>query len=1013
MVENVQRKITLIAALLIVAALCLIVPEQPFRLGLDLQGGTRLLYRFDFEKAVADGTIDERELQNKPLLLQEFINITRNRLDKTGTLDLSIRPQGEDRVVIELPGTALASANAQGKLKAPLAANAKFLVLQDMAPAEIEAFPSTGGVISIGAERIAYGSRTDTQLNDLERGFSATSPAEHVVEANVRLVSSDAILNAIENTGQLRFYLGASVADPFFTQNGTDYQTQLSQVTAWIAANPSTPISEYNSLSQADGGAPERLKWFPHHVKSSESFTPIETRLAPLLIPTKPEENFSGDDLKTTGVSVDNVGLPAVSFQMADDRALDFGNFTENHKNELMGIVLNDEIVTLATINERLNGGGIINGGARGFKIAEVNEMVTLLRSGSLKIKPILEERERVGATLGHDNVYAGFISIIIGLAAVLVFIAIYYRKLGLFAAVSLLFNLVLLMGAMAFMQATLTLPGIAGIILTVGMAVDANILIYERMREETKRGAKILLAAKNGFDKALSTIIDANLTTFITAAVLFKIGSGPVRGFATTLMIGIVTSVFAALVLTRLLVHISIEGGTKKFSMSEFVGDTKIAFMKKAKGAIAVSLILIVAGVGYFISLPDNVKLSIDFLGGFTVTARTEAPQTKATIEQGINTIEGQVARATVAPILSSAAGDDKYTMFRITYKSSGADSEEATGGESIAKTGETEIRHALASILQKGPIDLTIAQETGGRRANGALYFEEVHSPAEISAVMAGTGLTDIQVQTVRESEAVSVYSFTAGATADKTATVLVPLIDGLFHNLKDGTGTDYVLANPIPESSIIGASVVGQLRDSALLAILVSLFFVVLYIRARFAEYSYGFAAVAALTHDVLMTLGVLAVTLTLFPALEVEISLPMVAAFLTIIGYSLNDTIVVFDRIRENMPRMKMSLSEVIDASINQTLSRTLLTSVTTLLTVVILLAFNVTRGGVLAGFAFALTFGVVVGTYSSIFIACPVFLWLEQRARDKADGAPAVDSKETNKALEEAEAAVGS
>ncbi len=1013
MVENVQRKVTLIASMLIIAALCMILPENPFRLGLDLQGGTRLLYRFDFDKAVAEGTIRPEELQNKPRLLQEFIDITRNRIDPTGTLDASIRPQGEDRVVIELPGTALASASANAPLSMTLAADARdYLILDGADEALLEAFPSSGGVISIGAERIAYGSRSGNQLNDLDRGFSTTTAAAHEPPAMVRLVSSDAVLNAIENTGQLRFYIGATISDPYFQQSGTDYQQELDKVNAWITANPDTPITEFNRLSRADGGAPERLKWFPHHIKSGEDFTEIQERLAPLLLPDRAEWQFSGDDLQTLGVTTDQAGLPAVSFDMAGPRKLDFGEFTGTNKDGLMGIVLNAEIVTLATINERLPGSGIINGGARGFKISEVNEMVTLLRSGSLKIKPILEERERVGATLGKDNVQAGFLSIIVGLAAVLVFISVYYRKLGLFAATSLLFNLVLLMGAMAFMRATLTLPGIAGIILTVGMAVDANILIYERMREESKRGAKVLLSAKNGFEKALSTIIDANLTTFITAAVLFKIGSGPVRGFATTLMIGIITSVFSALVLTRLLVHVSIEKGTKNFSMSKLVGDTKIAFMEKAKLAMPASLLLIVAGVTYFISMPDAQKLSIDFLGGFTVTVRTEEPQTKETIETAIGTIEGQVANATVTEVLSSGEGD-LYKMFRITYKSADASAEAAEGGETISKTGESEIRNALKAYLQNGPIDLSLAASATGTTATGKLYFEESHSTEQIRSVLAGSGLTDIQVESQSESDSVNVYSFTAAATADKSETVLVPLIDGLFHGKADSAGIEYVLADPIPESSIIGASVVGQLRDRAILAILVSLFFVVLYIRARFAEYSYGFAAVAALVHDVLMTLGVLAVTITLFPAMAVEISLPMVAAFLTIIGYSLNDTIVVFDRIRENLPRMKGSLSEIVNISLNQTLSRTFLTSITTLLTVVILLAFNVTRGGVLAGFAFALTFGVVVGTYSSIFIACPVFLWLEQRSRDKADAEPKSEAGPANKTLEDAEAAVTS
>ncbi|MCL4153698.1 UNVERIFIED_CONTAM: hypothetical protein GTU68_041771, partial [Idotea baltica] len=250
------------------------------------------------------------------------------------------------------------------------------------------------------------------------------------------------------------------------------------------------------------------------------------------------------------------MGWPAVALTMGTDKEFAFGGFTEAHKGDGMAIVLNDVIVSIATINGRLGSNFIISGGTGGFTEAEVLEMVQVLKSGSLIMKPELQEAERVGAKLGDEYVKRGLTSALVGLVLVLVFMMVYYRKLGIFAATSLVCALVMLMGGMAFLRATLTLPGVAGIILTVGMAVDANILIYERIREELARGRKLPQAVENGFARAFVTIIDANLTTFITGFILYSQGTGPVRGFATTLMIGIVTAVFAALVVTRVMVE-------------------------------------------------------------------------------------------------------------------------------------------------------------------------------------------------------------------------------------------------------------------------------------------------------------------------------------------------------------------------------------------------------------------------------------------------------------------------
>jgi SecD/SecF fusion protein len=978
MIENVGRKVFWIVVFLFAAIACLVVPEKPFRLGLDLQGGTRLVYRFDFEEAQAQGKISEAELSNKVQLLQDFCAIIRERVDPTGVTEPIIRPEGEDRVVIELPGAAsLTKTKASATLGGELRAAMRALTLGEVSDDDLKAFPPSGGVIQIADELIRYGSRETKTLLNLTRGYQDTPASDHGIGVTVRLRSSDSIRRAIENPGELAFYIQAN---PSELGPATDMISERGKVDDWRAANPSRPITEFNRLATADGGPAANLRWFPYKAKGdSAEESNLARPLVCVTLPADPKFRFTGEDLDSVGVSQDRLGYPAVSFSMKTSRRQAFGEFTGDHINEQMTIVLNDEVVTNPVLNAPLFGDSIIEGGSGGFTQEEVTTLVQVLRSGSLRIKPVLEHEERVGATLGEEFVRTGALSALYGILAVLVFMSIYYRRLGVMAAISLVLNLVFLMGALAFLQATLTLPGVAGIILTVGMAVDANILIFERIREEALRGRKAREAAKNGFDRALITIVDANLTTLITAGILFKVGTGPVRGFATTLSVGILTSMFAALVLTRVLVHFQLERGVQSFNMMRLIHDTKFAFLSKAKIAISASLLLIVGGVYLFASLPEQKKLSIDFLGGFSVTARTAEPQPTKTIRDLIGGIAGVVGdSAEVKPILASGDSETGYEKFRITFKGKGEDDANLGSGDA----GEAQIAEALASVLMGDPVSTSI---TDGA-ISGVLRLEAGHPVEDVQATLAGGNLKDLVVTASPTSK--GTYNFTATASSTDRPGSLDILVSGLFRDATDSTGDAMRLALAIPEKSTVGAQVVGELRDKAIIAMLVSLFAVVLYIRARFAEYSYGFAAVAALVHDVLITLGVLAVCIR-FDLLGAEISLPMIAAFLTIIGYSLNDTIVLFDRIRENRPRLKGSLQEILDTSINQTLSRTVLTSMTTLITVALLFGFNFGTGSVLESFAFALIIGVLVGTYSSIFIASPVFLYLENRAAAKA------------------------
>jgi SecD/SecF fusion protein len=979
MVENLGRKVFWIAAALIAAVLCIVLPESPFRLGLDLQGGTRYLLSIDFDRALAEKKITQAEYDNRQQLMQDTVAVIRERVDPTGTKETVIRAEGADSFVVEVPAQMMRTTiEAKAPLLDRLAPVDGALSLDVTNQAAASGFPLTGGVIAVGSERIKYEVRDGLQLLDLERGFAGSNIVDHPAGTTVTLKSYDSIISLIQNPGSLQIFARAQTED--FQSTGTDETKEYQKAQEWVDEHPGIAITGFNALDPPLG-PPGNIRWFPHHTMGGEGAPAARDNLVPVVVQARSEWAFSSQDVDFVRPSSDEFGLPAVGVDMNARATIRFGDFTRAYVRKLMAIVINDEIISLATIEQPLFQSFRISGGSKGFSQVEVEEMVKVLKTGSLRVKPELEQEERVGATLGDRYVRLGGISAVLGLALVLVFMVIYYRKLGVFAALSLLCSMTLLMGAMAFLQATLTLPGVAGIILTVGMAVDANILIYERIREETRKGRKLVQAAKNGFERASVTIIDANVTTFITAVILYYQGTGPIRGFATTLMIGIITSVFSALVVTRILVHLSLDKGAERFSMGQMVKETHIDFMSLARKLLPVSVLMIIGGMGLFFSIPERDRMSIDFLGGFTVTVRTEEPQEPDNIRALIAAIPNVVGKsAEVKPILDSGDADSGFRQFRIVYKSEGDVVRSGeTGGE---KTGQAEIADALVDVLQKGPIDLALDETT--KDANGRLYFESEHATADISSALSSEGtLTGVTISAMEGHP--GAYDFSGAAKPDSTLFTLEQEIVQRLNGKRDATGQEFRLAVPMPGTTLVGAQVVGELRDKAIIAMLMSLFAAVMYIRVRFAEYSYGIAAVLAIVHDVLFVLGVLSVT-NVTGLLDSEISLPMIAAFLTIIGYSLNDTIVVFDRIRENLPRTKGTLKDVLNLSINQTLSRTLLTSITTMLAVTVLFVFNLGSGSVLEGFSFAMLVGVLVGTYSSMFVAAPTLLWLENRSR---------------------------
>ena len=576
----------------------------------------------------------------------------------------------------------------------------------------------------------------------------------------------------------------------------------------------------------------------------------------------------TGEELVDAQPDFDQNGRPAVSFRFNPTGARKFGTYTAENIGSPFAIVLDGEVISAPVIQSHIPGGsGIITGS---FTIEESTNLAVLLRAGALPAELTFLEERTVGPELGADSIEAGKIACIVAFALVLMFMFLSYGTFGVFANIALIINVGLIFGLLSMIGATLTLPGIAGIVLTIGMAVDANVLVFERIREEIKSAKGPARAIELGYEKALSAITDANITTFLTAVILYAMGSGPVRGFAITLGLGIITSVFTAIFVTRLIVVIWYERRRPKTvlegrALRLVPKETKLDFFSKWKMSIGASVILIVVALGSFGA--QGLNYGIDFKGGTTI--RTQSTQ-------------------------------------------------------------EIDIGQ-YRELIQ--PMDL------------GDVSITEVFDP---------TWPEDKNVAMIR----IEVQEGQEAVTADVTRQV------------------EAALQQVIPDLTFtsvdsVGPKVSTELVQTAALAVILAIAAVLIYIWLRF-EWQFAVGAVAALVHDVVLTIGV-------FSVIQIPFDLTIIAALLTIVGYSLNDTVVVFDRVRENLRKYKkMPLSAVLNLSINETLSRTVMTSVTTLLA---LIALYVLGGDVIRGFVFAMIWGVVVGTYSSVFVASTMLLKL--------------------------------
>ena len=619
-----------------------------------------------------------------------------------------------------------------------------------------------------------------------------------------------------------------------------------------------------------------------------------------------------GENLASASAIPDTQNSPfwMILFSMESSAATDFGVATQANIDNAMAIVVDDVVLSAPTIRARISDSGSISGN---FEDIEARDLAIALDSGSMVVKVSEDFTRVVGASLGADAVRAGYTSAAVALLVVGIFMIIYYLAAGFIALIVLALNSILVVAAMAYFDLTLTMPGIAGLILTIAVAVDGNILIYERIREELRQGHSLLSSVESAFERVGITILDANITNLIAAAILFQFGTGPLEGFSIALAIGICVGVFTSLIVTHALLDFFVDRklitDLKMFSLIPAV--TKIRFMEAYRLCLIGSAVILVVGIAFF-GIRGSSMFGVDFREGtnLRITIDADAPVPVNSVREAL-----AVANFNSPVVQESGDGSTFGNEFMIRVSEVGA-SDEASAPEPTAEGA---------------------AVTTVGERIQAAL--------ASLGKAGAPTGIVIVDQQTV-------------------------------------------------------GPAVGAQLRSDAIKALISALFFVYVFLWWRF-DWRFAAGAVVAVFHDVILTAGILAI-------MNVPITMNVVAGLLTIIGYSLNDTIVVFDRVREDMRLMRsrgISFFNTLNLAINATLARTLLTGTISLFVLIVLFIFG---GDAINDFALTLIIGMIVGTYSSIYIASPIVHLLREYKKPAntelaAEDAPAPRRKKQRKA----------
>lgn len=828
------------------------------------------------EKITGDATnaeVLEVIKAEKEAAIEQAFEVLRTRIDKFGVTQPNIqRLEGSDRILVELPGV-----KEPDRVRKLLQGTAKLEFWETYENQEVYGYLAEANKILRNMEAgVEEKDTTDVALEEIESSEEPTEEAEEDTaqsltdlfgSADGDSAASEIGEESIEDLQKDNPLF--AVMSPAASQDGL----YRGPVVGYASVKDTAKVNEYLRMDRIRSIFPRDLKFY-WTVKSIDPKDPAQVhQLVAIKVTSRDgEPPLDGGAISDASKDFGQFGAsPEVSMMMTPDGANAWKRLTGENVGRSIAIVLDDYVYSFPTVQGEIGGGrSSITGN---FTIAEAEDLATVLKAGKLPAPARIVEEAVVGPTLGQESITNGAYSFIGAVLLVLVFMIIYYGTAGWAANLALIANVFFVFGVLSSLGAVLTLPGIAGIVLTIGISIDSNVLIFERIREELNRGTGMRLAVSQGYNAAYSAIIDANVTSLLTGIILYVFGSGPIQGFATTLIIGIFCSLFASIFITRLIFEGRLES---KKAISVATGISKGAFSKvnfdfvsKRKMAYVFSGVIILGGIASMFT--QGFNYGVDFLGGRSYMVEFEEA---VNTEDVSSALEG--AFGGTAPTVKTFGTDNRVkviTAFRI---------------DDDSETADDEVQAALIE------------------------------------------GLSGI-------------------------------------------AGNAQVLS-----SQKVGPTIADDIKRSAVLSIIFSLIVIFLYILIRFKKWQYSLGAVIALFHDVLFVLSLFSIGYSFMP-FSMEIDQAFIAAILTVVGYSINDTVVVFDRIREfqnEHQAKKYSIAKVANGALNSALSRTVITSVTTF---IVLFVLFLAGGETIKGFSFALLAGVIVGTYSSAFIATPVML----------------------------------
>ena len=807
--------------------------------------------------------------------IERSFNILRSRIDRFGVTQPNIqRLETSGRILVELPG-----------IKNPDRARK---LLQSTAQLEFWETYEYSEIFSALEQSNTYLrdmiTLNESMLDDVVESKSIDDNVDLSDEISLSNDSSNNLLSVLEedssrldSTGQLSFEDFAN-ENPLYALlypnvNQQSGQLNTGPVLGFCAIKDTAKLNDYLRDDAIK-------KFFPIDIKFAYTVKAYDA---------------DGKYIQLIGLKSDRNGKSAMEGEVVTDANQSFGQFansaevsmtmnaegakkwkrlTAENIGKSVAIVLDNYVYSFPTVQSEISGGrSQITGN---FTVNEAKDLANILKSGKLPAPARIIEEAIVGPSLGEEAINAGLKSFIFALIIVLIYMIFYYNRAGVVSNIALLANIFFIFGVLSSLGAVLTLPGIAGIVLTIGMSVDANVLIYERIREEITNGKGLRLAISDGYNNAYSSIIDANVTTLLTGIILYTFGTGPIKGFATTLVIGILTSLFAAIFITRLVISARLnKDKVVTFSSKITKGAFKninIDFIGKKKKFYIISSILLLLGIGSLFT--KGLNYGVDFVGGRTYVVR---------FDESIN-------KESVRKSLSESFVDSDGLNYAPQVKTFGENNQIKITTSFMIDNNELSTDEMVEDRLEEGLLSVGVPYE--------------------------------------------------------------------------------------IMSSQKVGPTIADDIKDSAVWSIFFSLLVIFLYILIRFRRWQFSLGAVAAVFHDVIIVLSIFSILYGLLP-FSLEIDQAFIAAILTIIGYSLNDTVVVFDRVREYInDNKKKEVREVINGALNSTLSRTINTSLTTFVVLLIIFIFG---GEVIRGFMFALMVGVIVGTYSSLFVASPIML----------------------------------